>query len=274
MDALGGKRMRKTVIVFSVFLLFLGSTLSFAQNKEEYYRTGYIYFSQGSYEKALEAYRKALEIDPQYVDARYWLGKTLEQMGKIGEALQEWRTVLSVAPRHRDAFQKWRAYAPSFVRNGEAIERYRRVFLEEEVIRFSQEEGWTSLAPLGFVLLGQSDFASLYLASRIFGWARERLSPLFAPYEEQAMRKALGNVTSGDLRLVYRFLQELAARFGGNPTWQEPIQGAFEQVFSYTIGGEAQGARGVEFVFLGGKLEKKVLYSDAAGEEASFFLRE
>lgn len=266
--------MRKAVIVLNVFLLFLGSTLSFAQSKEEYYRTGYVYFSQGSYEKALEAYRKALEIDPQYVDARYWLGKTLEQMGRIREALQEWRTVLSVAPRHRDAFQKWRAYAPSFVRDGEAIERYRKAFLEGEAIGFSQEEGWALVAPLGFVLLGQNDFGSLYLASRIFGWARERLSPLFAPYEEQAMKKALENVASGDLRLVYHFLQELTVRFGGNPAWQELLQGAFEQVFSYTLGEEARGARGIEFVFLGGKLEKKVLYSDAAGGEASFFLRE
>lgn len=266
--------MRKVRVVLSILLLFLGSALSFAQDKEEYYRTGYIYFSQGNYEKALEAYRKALEIDPQYVDARYWLGKTLEQMGRISEALQEWRAVLSVAPRHRDAFQKWRAYAPSFVRDGEAIERYRKAFLEGEVPRFSQEEGWVSLAPLGFVLFGQNDFASLYLASRIFRWARERLSPLFAPYEEQAIKKALESVTSGDLRLVYRFLQELTARFGEDPAWQESLHGAFEQVFSYTLGEKVQGARGVEFVFLGGKVEKKVLYGDAVEREASFFLKE
>lgn len=266
--------MRK-VVFLSVFCLLLGSVLALAQNKEEYYRTGYIYFSQGNYERALEAYQRALEIDPQYIEARYWLGKTLEQMGRVNEALREWRAVLSLAPRHRDAFQKWRAYAPSFAQDGEKAERYREALLQEGALNFSREEGWTFLAPFGFVLLGQSDFSSLYLASRIFGWAKERLSPLFAPYEEQAMKKALENLDFGDLRLVYRFLRELTERFGEDPAWREPLQKAFERVFSYTLGGvEIQGARGVEFVLLGGEVEKKVLYGDTTGEEASFFLKE
>ncbi len=265
----------RRVAFLGVFCLLLGSVLALAQDKEEYYRTGYIYFSQGNYERALEAYQRALEIDPQYVEARYWLGKTLEQMGRVNEALREWRAVLSLAPRHRDAFQKWRAYAPSFAQDGEKVERYKEAFLQEETLNFSREEGWTSLAPFGFVLLGRSDFSSLYLASRIFGWAKEGLSPLFAPYEEQAMKKALENLDFGDLRLVYRFLRELTERFEGNPAWREPLQKAFEQVFSYTLGGvELQGAQGVEFTLLGGEVEKKVLYGDATGEEASFFLRE
>ncbi|MCS7242696.1 MAG: tetratricopeptide repeat protein [Candidatus Caldatribacterium sp.] len=263
--------MRK-IILLGVFLLLWGNALSLAQDKEEYYRVGYVYFSQGNYEKALEAYRKALEIDPQYLDARYWLGKTLEQMGRISEAVKEWRTILSIAPRHRDAFQKWRAYAPSFVRDGEVIEQYKEVFLREDVPSFSREEGWSSLAPLGFVLLEQNDFLSSYLASRIFGWAREHLSLLFAPYEEEALRKALEGVISGEPRLVYRFLREFTVRFGEDPVWREPLQKAFEQIFSSTLGG-AQGAQGVEFTLLGGKVEKRILYGSTL-EETSFFLNE
>ncbi|MBC7216972.1 MAG: tetratricopeptide repeat protein [Candidatus Caldatribacterium sp.] len=260
------------VVVFWVIFFVLGSALVFAQTKEEYYRAGYVYFSQGNYEKALEAYQKALELDPQYLEARYWLGKTLEQMGRIQEALREWRTVLSLAPRYREAFQKWRAYAPSFVRDGETVERYREIFLGGGSPAFSREEGWTSLAPLGFVLLGQNDFSSLYLASRIFRWAREELSPLFAPYEEEALRRALENVTGEDLRLVYRFLQEVTSRFGEDPAWQESLQKAFERIFSYTVGGE--GGQGVEFTLVGGEVEKKILHEGAVEEEVSFFLKE
>ncbi len=266
----------KRAIFFCLIFLILGNTWSFAQDKEEYYRTGYVYFSQGNYERAQEEYRKALELDPQYVEARYWLGKTLEQMGRIREALQEWQMVLSLVPRHRDAFQKWRAYAPSFVRDGETIERYRKAFLEEEgVPDFSREEGWTSLAPLGFVLLRQSDFSSLYLASRIFGWAREHLSPLFAPYEEQALRSALESVTTGELHLVCRFLKEVTSRFGEDSAWREPLEKAFERVFSYTVGEEnVEGAKGVEFTLIGGEVQKRILYSGEVEEEPSFFLRE
>ncbi len=33
------------------------------------------------------------EIDPNFWEARYWLGKTKEQLGKIEEALEEWVVV-------------------------------------------------------------------------------------------------------------------------------------------------------------------------------------
>lgn len=263
------------IVLFGILLGLLGSAGALAQDKEAYYRTGYLYFSQGNYDEALKAYQKALELDPQYVEARYWLGKTLEQMGRVSEAVQEWRTVLTLAPRHQDAFKKWRSYAPSFVRDGEVVERYREIFLNEEgPFQFSREEGWSSLAPLGFVLLGQGDFTSLYVASRIFRWARERLSPLFAPYEEQAIKRALERVGGGDLRLVYRFLREVTDRFGKDPAWQETLQKAFEAVFALSIGEEAQGAEGVEFTLAGGVVEKRVLYGGGSGGEASFFLQE
>ncbi|WP_438315866.1 tetratricopeptide repeat protein [Candidatus Caldatribacterium sp. SIUC1] len=273
--------MRRVAIafVFVVVILVSCGISAFAQTKEEYYRTGYIYFSQGDYARALEAYRKALEMDPQFVDARYWLGKTLEQMGQLQEAVKEWRLVLLSSPRHRDAFQKWRAYAPSFVQDGEVVERYRTLFLQEESPTLSREEGWSTLAPLALVLLGRKDFSSLYLAAWCFRWAKERLSPLFAPYEERALQGALENLTQEDWmqdpRLVYRFLQEVTLRFGGDEKWQEMLKKALDRAFAYTLGlPEEQGVEGVEVTLRGGEVEKRIIRGGEVQEPTGFFLKE
>ncbi|WP_427366035.1 tetratricopeptide repeat protein [Candidatus Caldatribacterium saccharofermentans] len=267
------------VLVFVVVVLVSCGGFAFAQTKEEYYRTGYIYFSQRDYARALEAYRKALEMDPQFVDARYWLGKTLEQMGQLQEAVKEWRLVLLSYPRHWDAFQKWRAYAPSFVQDGAVVEKYRALFLEEESPVLSREEGWSTLAPLALVLLGRKDFSSLYLAAWCFRWAKEHLSPFFAPYEERALQGALENLTQDDWmqnpRLVYRFLQEVTLRFGGAEKWQEMLRKALNRAFAYTLGlPEEQGAEGVELTLHGGEVEKRIIRSGEVQEPTGFFLRE
>jgi tetratricopeptide (TPR) repeat protein len=267
------------VLVFVGVVLIFSGTFAFAQTKEEYYRTGYIYFSQGDYARALEAYRKALEMDPQFVDARYWLGKTLEQMGQLQEAVKEWRQLLLASPRHRDAFQKWRAYAPSFVQDGGVVEQYRALFLEGENPALSRDEGWSTLAPLALVLLGRRDFSSLYLAAWCFRWAKERLSPLFAPYEERALRGALENLTQDDWmqdpRLAYRFLQEVTLRFGKDEKWQEILQKALDRAFAYTLGlPEEQKAEGVEVTLRGGEVEKRIIRGGEVEEPTGFFLKE
>lgn len=271
--------MRRFLLV-ALFLAVFGNALCFAQTKEEYYRNGYVYFSQGDYARALESYQKALELDPQFIDARYWLGKTLEQMKRLPEAVREWRAVLTVAPRHHDAFQKWRAYAPSFVRDGEAVEKYRAMFLGEGGSpNIAREEGWSSLAPLAFVLLQQKDFSSLYLAAKCFQWAGERLSPLFVPYEERALRGALENITQDDWernpRLVYRFLQEVTPRSGKSSEWRGLLEEALERVFAYTVGGlQGLEAYGVEFALAGGEVQKRVLQGKETGDPTAFFLGE
>jgi tetratricopeptide (TPR) repeat protein len=74
--------MRKFIGAILIWVFF--ASLGFAQNAQEYYKNGYLYFSQGDYQKALEAYQKAIQLDPQFWGAYYWLGKVYEQL------LQRW----------------------------------------------------------------------------------------------------------------------------------------------------------------------------------------
>lgn len=52
-------------------------------------------------EVALEYFDKALEVNPNYLDARYNKGRVLEQMGRYSEALDIYKQVLSTQPDYR-----------------------------------------------------------------------------------------------------------------------------------------------------------------------------
>lgn len=55
--------------------------------KEEYYDQGMIEFSLAEFEKAMENYRRAVELDPNYFDAWHALGMACLRAGKIQEAI-------------------------------------------------------------------------------------------------------------------------------------------------------------------------------------------
>lgn len=272
--------MKLPIGLWVVFCVLLGGLTVFAQTKEDYYRNGYVYFSQGDYAKALDSYQKALEVDPQFVDARYWLGKTLEKMGRLEEAVKEWRMVLIVAPRHRDAFQKWRAYALSLVQDGAALEKYKRLFLGgSSALNISREEAWSSLIPFALLLSQRSDFSSLYLATRCLQWAGEKVSSLLVPYEEKAFQKALESISREDWerdpKLVYQFLKEVTSRFGGKAGWQDYLKKAFESLFVYQVGeASRQGTKGVVFTLREGEVEREALDGGNTEEPTAFFIKE
>jgi cytochrome c-type biogenesis protein CcmH len=56
-------------------------------------------------EEARRAYERLLKLDPERVEARFWLAVAKEQDGKLNEALNDYRALLSSAP----AAAPWRA---------------------------------------------------------------------------------------------------------------------------------------------------------------------
>lgn len=60
------------------------------------------YEKLGQPEKALEYYRKLVELHPDYVGTYYHLGKLREQAGAIEEALDIYQTGMDVARRAGD----------------------------------------------------------------------------------------------------------------------------------------------------------------------------
>ena len=91
-----GKFYHKTVLNLLIFLLILilsGEVIN-AQDAQTYYKNGYTYFTQGNYEMAEQNYKKAVELDPNFEDAHYWLGKVYKQTGDYSRAVEQWKKVL------------------------------------------------------------------------------------------------------------------------------------------------------------------------------------
>ncbi|HBY57749.1 MAG TPA: hypothetical protein DEG96_07830 [Candidatus Atribacteria bacterium] len=97
---------RKTVLNLLIFLimLILGCETIYTQDAQTYYKNGYIYFTQGNYEKAEQNYKNAVELDPNFEDAHYWLGKVYKQTGDYSRAVEQWKKVLKINPKNPYAF--------------------------------------------------------------------------------------------------------------------------------------------------------------------------
>lgn len=256
------------IIVVGLILVVIPGL--FAQTKEECYQTAYVYFSQNNYEEAKKWYRRALEIDPNFWEARYWLGKTEEQLGRIEEALEEWVIVLIAQPDNRDVFQKWRYYSPSYVSLQESdIQRLKSIFLEGGSPSFSEEEAWREVMPQAFLLLERKDFLSPYLGAKIMQWGGRNLSSLFYSYERRGYEKALDNLLLGpveDQELVYQFIKECEERFGEDQTFRDKLSTLYEKIFAQQLNLPEEKAKIVKRVEL--QVEgREVKVSTPEGEE-------
>jgi len=86
-------------------ILILGSAIIYAQDYQTYYKNGYEYFLQEKYEMAEQHYKKAIELNPDFEKAHYWLGKVYKQTGDYNQAIQQWKEVLRINPGNQYAFR-------------------------------------------------------------------------------------------------------------------------------------------------------------------------
>src|SRR5206468_3872572 len=72
---------------------------------EPYKALGDLYLSQPRrlFDQAVEAYRKAIDLDPHSVDARMGLGEVYEEKGLYREATEEYRRVIEIDGKHTGA---------------------------------------------------------------------------------------------------------------------------------------------------------------------------
>jgi Flp pilus assembly protein TadD len=59
--------------------------------------------AKGDYRHAADAFRQALEIDPEYVDALNGLGASESELGNLPQAAEEFQKALKLAPEHAEA---------------------------------------------------------------------------------------------------------------------------------------------------------------------------
>jgi hypothetical protein len=80
----------------------------------------------GKLDGAAAAYRRALEIEPQHVDAHYNLGIVLQEQGKLDDAIAAYRSALEFSPAFAGAWVNLGYALQSSGRLDEAISTYRR----------------------------------------------------------------------------------------------------------------------------------------------------
>lgn len=90
------------LILFLILIIISGAI--YAQDYQTYYKNGYIYFTQENYGKAEQNYKKAIELNPNFENAHYWLGRVYQQSGAYNKAIEQWKEVLRINPENQYAF--------------------------------------------------------------------------------------------------------------------------------------------------------------------------
>ena len=81
---------------------------------------------QGKLEEAIESFKRALELKPDYVEAYSNMGNALKEQGKLGEAIQAYKKVPSFKPNNFNAYYNLGNALKEQGKLGEAIEAYRK----------------------------------------------------------------------------------------------------------------------------------------------------
>lgn len=85
----------------------MAPAVCFANSESEeavnYYNKGIEYVNKGEYQMASTAFQKALEFDPEFVDAYYNLGSIYEHFGDFETALYAYTQVVAIEPRDYEA---------------------------------------------------------------------------------------------------------------------------------------------------------------------------
>ncbi len=70
------------------------------------YNKGIDFYKIGQYDKSMESFRKAISLDPEYIDAYYNLGSILEYLGQDEAALTVFKQIIVRKPTDYDAVFK------------------------------------------------------------------------------------------------------------------------------------------------------------------------
>ncbi len=99
----------KTFYILLAALLLLSTTTAIADNMTEaklQYNKGIDFYKIGQYDRSMEAFRKAIDLDPEYIDAYYNLGSILEYLGQDEAALTVFKQIVVRKPTDYDAVYK------------------------------------------------------------------------------------------------------------------------------------------------------------------------
>jgi len=92
--------------------------------EEHYFRQGNEFIQAGELEKAVDEYKKALEIEPENVDALTNLGVVYYNLGRLDEAIDQYSKALAIAPDDADIHSNLAAAYVQTNQFDKALEEY------------------------------------------------------------------------------------------------------------------------------------------------------
>lgn len=100
--------MKKILILLLILISTEIFALAHAENTEAVlqYNQGIDFYKIGDYDKSVTAFKTAISLDPEYIDAYYNLGSVLEFLGKYEEALTIFKQVVVRKPDDYDSVYK------------------------------------------------------------------------------------------------------------------------------------------------------------------------
>jgi tetratricopeptide (TPR) repeat protein len=120
----------------------------------EHFQAGKLYSRLGDRQRAISEYRKAIELDPRFIEARHRLGVELFLSGNPTDALKELRRASMAMPDYRKGYEIWYAEGLALTRidkGDDALAMFRKVVQARPAFAPAHNE-------LGKALLQRGDY--------------------------------------------------------------------------------------------------------------------
>jgi tetratricopeptide (TPR) repeat protein len=127
-----------------------------------YNNLGYYLSNRGKTQEAMENYRKALEINPQYEDAYNNMGYALAALKRYPEAIAHYRAALKFKPNHTEVHNNLGNALADLGQVDEAVEEYKIVLKENP----EHADAHNNLG-IALAMKGQFDQATAHFAAAI-----------------------------------------------------------------------------------------------------------
>lgn len=96
----------KVILVSAILLCSAPSFADLATDAKLQYNKGIEYYQVGSYQQAAECFKKATELDPNYIDAYFNLGSLMEYLKQDDEALNAFKQIILRKPDDYESVYK------------------------------------------------------------------------------------------------------------------------------------------------------------------------
>jgi uncharacterized protein (TIGR03032 family) len=177
---------------------------------ESHFEAGNTLYNEGKAEEALPEYRKCLEMQPDFLPARYNLGVALGNLYRHEEAIVELKKVVAAEAGHTEALNSLGFSHGQLRRDAEAIEYLRRAIEIRPDYAHAHQN-------LGLLLLAMGEYAEGWEQSE-WRWRTPQFKPFETPHPEWDGKTLQGTLLvhteqgAGDAIQFARYLPMCAER--------------------------------------------------------------